>query len=422
MGVLVDGVWRVDGEFPKDASGRFVRPDAAFRDWVTADGSAGPTGEGGFAAEPGRYHLYVSLACPWAHRTLIFRKLKGLEAMIGLSVVNWHLGEEGWTFAPGRGVVPDPVLGVRRIYELYTASRPRYTGRVSVPVLFDKARGRIVNNELADIIRMFNSAFDGVGAAPGDYYPAELRAEIDALNARIYPTVNNGVYRAGFAAQAGRLRRGGRRAVRNARRRWRRGSPNGVSSAAIGSPKPTGGCSRRWCASIRSMSGCSSAISGASPTIPISGDTSANCAPGRGSRRRSTSSTSSTTITAAFSSSIPRELCRWGRPSPDEAGGEFAIALRIRGSPRRRPALHCVGARGYAGESEWMCVSWMRAATVMGRSGARRAGVCLRARAPRRRPRSMSSHSACGAIRASSPAKPRARRASWRVDTATAAR
>ena len=201
MGVLVDGVWRVDGEFPKDASGRFVRPDAAFRDWVTADGSAGPTGEGGFAAEPGRYHLYISLACPWAHRTLIFRKLKGLEAMIGLSVVNWHLGEEGWTFAPGRGVVPDPVLGVRRIYELYTASRPRYTGRVSVPVLFDKARGRIVNNESADIIRMFNSAFDGVGAAPGDYYPAELRAEIDALNARIYPTVNNGVYRSGFASK-----------------------------------------------------------------------------------------------------------------------------------------------------------------------------------------------------------------------------
>ena len=218
MGVLVDGEWRVDGEFPKDASGRFVRPDAAFRDWVTADGSAGPTGEGGFAAEAGRYHLYVSLACPWAHRTLIFRKLKGLEAMIGLSVVNWHLGDEGWTFAPGRGVVPDPVRGARRLYELYTASRPRYTGRVSVPVLFDKARGRIVSNESADIIRMFNSAFDGLGAAPGDYYPAELRAEIDALNARIYATRQQRRLSRRLRRQAGRLRRGGARAVRNARR------------------------------------------------------------------------------------------------------------------------------------------------------------------------------------------------------------
>jgi len=201
MGILAEGVWRADGEFPKDASGRFVRPDAAFRDWVTADGSAGPTGEGGFAAEAGRYHLYVSLACPWAHRTLIFRKLKGLEAMIGLSVVNWRMGEEGWTFAEGRGVIPDPVLGARRLYELYTASRPRYTGRVTVPVLFDKARGRIVNNESADIIRMFNSAFDGIGAQTGDFYPAELSEEIDALNARIYPTVNNGVYRCGFAGK-----------------------------------------------------------------------------------------------------------------------------------------------------------------------------------------------------------------------------
>jgi putative glutathione S-transferase len=203
MGVLVNGEWRIDGVFPRDESGRFVRPDTAFRNWVTPDGAAGPTGEGGFAAEAGRYHLYVSLACPWAHRTLIFRKLKGLEGMIGLSVVNWLMGEEGWTFAPGRGVIPDSVGGAHRLYEIYVASRPRYTGRVSVPVLFDKARREIVSNESADIIRMLNSAFDGVGAAAGDYYPVDLRAEIDALNSRIYPTVNNGVYRAGFAgAQA----------------------------------------------------------------------------------------------------------------------------------------------------------------------------------------------------------------------------
>ena len=198
MGVLVNGEWRTNEAFPKDAGGRFIRADTVFRNWVTPDGSAGPTGEGGFPAEPGRYHLYVSLACPWAHRTLIFHKLKRLEAQIGVSVVNWLLGEEGWTFAPGRGVVPDTVLGKQRLYEIYLASQPRYTGRVSVPVLFDRTRGAIVSNESADIIRMFNSAFDRVGAAPGDYYPSELRAEIDALNARIYATVNNGVYRAGF--------------------------------------------------------------------------------------------------------------------------------------------------------------------------------------------------------------------------------
>jgi putative glutathione S-transferase len=196
---MVDGVWRPEGNFSHDAAGRFVRADAQFRDWVTADGAPGPSGEGGFKAEPGRYRLYVSLACPWAHRTLIFRKLKGLERIVDLSVVNWLLGENGWTFAPGRGVVADPVLGAEKLYELYAASRPGYSGRCTVPVLFDAQRRRIVNNESSEIIRMFNSAFDGVGAAPGDFYPAELRDEIDALNARIYPTVNNGVYRCGFA-------------------------------------------------------------------------------------------------------------------------------------------------------------------------------------------------------------------------------
>ena len=199
MGVLVNGEWRANEGFARDNSGRFNRADAVYRNWVTADGAAGPAGEGGFAAEPGRYHLYVSLACPWAHRTLIFRKLKGLEELVGVSVVNWLMGEEGWTFAPGRGVVPDPVLGAQRLYEIYVASRPQYTGRVSVPVLFDKTRRQIVSNESADIIRMFNSAFDGVGAKAGDYYPSDLSAEIDALNARVYASVNNGVYRCGFA-------------------------------------------------------------------------------------------------------------------------------------------------------------------------------------------------------------------------------
>ena len=196
---MVDGVWRAEGNFSHDAAGRFVRADAQFRDWVTTDGAPGPTGEGGFKAEPGRYRLYVSLACPWAHRTLIFRMLKGLERIVELSVVNWLLGDDGWTFAPGRGVVGDPVLGADKLYELYRASQPGYSGRCTVPVLFDTQRRRIVNNESSEIIRMFNSAFDGIGAAPGDFYPSALSAEIDALNARIYPTVNNGVYRCGFA-------------------------------------------------------------------------------------------------------------------------------------------------------------------------------------------------------------------------------
>ncbi|WP_461308180.1 glutathione S-transferase family protein, partial [Albidovulum sp.] len=163
------------------------------------DGAPGPTGTGGFAAEPGRYHLYVSLACPWAHRTLIFRRLKGLETMISLSVVHWHMGEQGWTFAAGEGVIPDSVNGARFLHEVYTRAAPDYSGRVTVPVLWDRRTATIVSNESAEIIRMFNSAFDAVGAAQGDYYPQELRPEIDALNARIYDSVNNGVYKAGFA-------------------------------------------------------------------------------------------------------------------------------------------------------------------------------------------------------------------------------
>ena len=199
MGLLVDGVWK-DQWYDTDATGgRFVRSESPFRNWVTADGSPGPSGDKGFRAEPDRYHLYVSYACPWAHRTLIFRALKGLEKMIPVSVVNWHMGEEGWTFKDGPGVVPDPIHGAERLYEVYLAAKPDYSGRVTVPVLWDKTTGTIVSNESAEIIRMFNSAFDAVGARFGDYYPANLREEIDTLNERIYDTVNNGVYKAGFA-------------------------------------------------------------------------------------------------------------------------------------------------------------------------------------------------------------------------------
>jgi putative glutathione S-transferase len=197
LGALVEGIWQ---DQPHNiVGGRFLRRESQFRSWVTADGAPGPSGEGGFRAAPGRYHLYVSLSCPWAHRTFIFRKLKGLEGIVSASVSNWDNLAEGWTFAPGPGVIPDTVNGARYLHEVYTKAQPTYTGRVTVPVLWDRERKTIVNNESSEIIRMFNSAFDGVGAAPGDYYPVELRPEIDAVNKRVYETLNNGVYRCGFA-------------------------------------------------------------------------------------------------------------------------------------------------------------------------------------------------------------------------------
>jgi glutathionyl-hydroquinone reductase len=200
-GHLVEGKWRAwQGPAPTDRAGHFVRKETAFRSWITADGAPGASGEGGFRAEAGRYHLYVSYACPWAHRTLIFRKLKGLESLIGLSVVHWLLGDDGWTFTPGPGVTPDGVNQAQFLYEIYLKAQGDYTGRVSVPVLWDRERQTIVNNESAEIIRMFNSAFDRVGAKSRDYYPPALRGQIDELNSRVYATVNNGVYRCGFAS------------------------------------------------------------------------------------------------------------------------------------------------------------------------------------------------------------------------------
>ena len=199
MGMLLNGEWRDVAYDTSSTGGRFKRPPSAFRNWVTADGSPGLTGVGGFVAERGRYHLYVSLACPWAHRTIIMRRLKGLEDVVSLSVVHWRMRERGWTFSPGPCVTGDPVNGAQTLYEVYLAADQRYTGRVTVPVLWDKERHTIVSNESAEILRMFNGAFDGAGAAPGDYYPEQLKADIDALNERIYRDVNNGVYRAGFA-------------------------------------------------------------------------------------------------------------------------------------------------------------------------------------------------------------------------------
>ena len=201
MGKLIDGQWHDVWYDTEATQGEFVRQDASFRHWVTPDGSPGPSGTGGFAAARGRYHLYVSLACPWAHRTLIFRRLKGLEDHISVSVVNPIMLENGWTFAPAPGVIPDPVLGADYLHQVYTAAEPTFTGRVTVPVLWDKETKTIVSNESSEIIRMLGSAFDSEGATPGDFYPEDLREEIDAVNERVYNKVNNGVYRAGFATR-----------------------------------------------------------------------------------------------------------------------------------------------------------------------------------------------------------------------------
>lgn len=200
MGLLVDGKWQDQWYDTKASKGRFVRSEAQLRNWITADGAPGPSGRGGFKAEPGRYHLYISYACPWAHRTMIYRALKGLEDIISVSAVHWYMAENGWTFAKDKdGIVGDDLFAKDFMYQVYLQSEPDYSGRVTVPVLWDKQTNRIVSNESSEIIRMFNSAFDGAGAEPGDFYPREKRDEIDGINARIYDTLNNGVYRSGFA-------------------------------------------------------------------------------------------------------------------------------------------------------------------------------------------------------------------------------
>lgn len=201
MGLLVDGQWVDQWYDTKKTGGRFVRTQTQFRSWITADGSAGPTGQAGYKAEANRYHLYVSLACPWASRTLMIRTLKGLEGMISISVVHPLMLEHGWTFEEGEGVIGDPIFQARYLHEIYTAVKPDYTGRVTVPVLFDKKTKTIVNNESSEIIRMLNSAFDDLGAKPGNYVPDQWLEEIDTVNDFVYHRINNGVYKAGFATK-----------------------------------------------------------------------------------------------------------------------------------------------------------------------------------------------------------------------------
>ncbi|WP_249673317.1 glutathione S-transferase family protein [Pseudomonas abieticivorans] len=202
MGLLIEGRWH-DQWYESSKDGAFQREAAKRRNWITADGRPGPSGDGGFKAEAGRYHLYVSLACPWAHRTLILRKLKGLESLIDVSVVSWLMRENGWTFDKSTGSSGDALDGLEYLHQRYTAETPDYTGRVTVPLLWDKQQQRIVSNESSEIIRMFNSAFDELTGNRLDFYPEPLQPSIDALNDAIYPAVNNGVYRAGFATSQG---------------------------------------------------------------------------------------------------------------------------------------------------------------------------------------------------------------------------
>ena len=194
--MLIDGKWTAkwDPVQAKDAKGGFVRQTSTFRNWITPDGSAGPTGSGGYKAEAGRYHLYVALICPWASRTLIARKLKGLENLVTLTITEPELTDEGWAIAPGN----DPVNNATYLHEIYTKADPRVNGRATVPALWDRQTRTLVNNESADILRMFNTGFGTLASGP-DLYPADLAADIDALNDAIYPALNNGVYRAGFA-------------------------------------------------------------------------------------------------------------------------------------------------------------------------------------------------------------------------------
>jgi len=200
MGQLIDGKWSDQWYDTKKTGGKFVRSQSGFRNWITPDGAPGPSGEGGFAAEAGRYHLYVSLACPWAHRTLVLRKLKDLEDLISVSVVSPKMPDEtGWSFDRASGSSGDTLLGKDFLWQVYTAAKPDYTGRVTVPVLWDKKTNTIVSNESAEIIRMFNSAFNELTGNTDDYYPEALRENIDAINARVYDDINNGVYKAGFA-------------------------------------------------------------------------------------------------------------------------------------------------------------------------------------------------------------------------------
>jgi len=266
MGVLVEGKWR-DEELSQEVgrAGEFRRADSRFRERITADGSSG------FKAEAGRYHLYVAHGCPWAHRTLIYRALKQLEGAITVAYAIPGRKEQGWTFDSNPAFpdcTPDTVNGFHHLHQAYTASDPRYTGKVTVPTLWDRKSGRVINNESSEIIRMLNSEFEGIAGDDTDYYPPSLRVEIDRINEFVYGNVNNGVYRCGLRAR--------RRLTRRPTTRCLPGSTNlkrdlggSVISSAARSPRPIGAYSRRSCVSMSPIFRYSSATNGASPTIQI---------------------------------------------------------------------------------------------------------------------------------------------------------
>ena len=298
MGLLIDGVWRQDADDARmRKDGRFERPQTRFRNFVTPDGSPGPSGSGGFTAEAGRYHLYVSLACPWAHRTMILRRLKKLDGVISTSIVAPYMGPEGWTF-DGDGSTGDPVNGAKRLSEIYLAADRNYSGRVSVPVLWDNQRRTIVSNKSSEIIRMLNSAFDTFSNDRTDYYPPALRSEIDRVNTLVFENINNGVYRTGFARSQEAYEEAFHALFGALDTVERRLSDHRylVSNTLT---NPTGGCSRRWCGSTRSTTAISSAICAASSTTPTSPTTFAISIRWRASPRPSTSIKSSATTMAA---------------------------------------------------------------------------------------------------------------------------
>ena len=264
MGVLIDGKW-TDGELPQETSqgGQFKRVDSVFRDRITADGSSG------FKAEPGRYHLYVAHGCPWAHRTLIYRAVKKLEGLISVAYSIPGLKQNGWTFEHDPrfpDCIPDKVNGFHYLYEAYVASNKTYTGKVTVPTLWDKKTKRIVNNESSEIIRMLNTEFNAITGDKTDLYPPALRAEIDAVNERVYHNVNNGVYRAASRNPKPPTRRP-TTACSTRSTGWRSDCRVNAIWSAARSPKPTGGCFRLWCASTWRISRSSNATGSASPTI-----------------------------------------------------------------------------------------------------------------------------------------------------------
>ena len=306
----MDGKWVDDDRITADTRGAFVRADSQFRSWITADGGAGSSGSAGFKAEPGRYHLFVSYNCPWAHRAIIFRKLKKLEDVISMSLADKPKAH-GWAYSEGIDDFRPEDDGIFRLHQVYAAADPKYTGKVTVPTLWDRERRTIVNNESSEIIRMFNSAFGAFTDVDYDFYPVSLRGEIDRINELVYGHFNNGVYRAGFARS--------QEAYEDAARKvficldeMETCSVRGVIWRGSESPKPIGAHFRRCCASISFTTATSSATCAGFRIIPTWRITCASFISGRGSKAPSICRKSKR-VTTASSTSIRRASCRSGR-------------------------------------------------------------------------------------------------------------